>query len=460
MRLFRRSKANPADGQVNDDPFFVNLRRTEYRRLDETGNIYLDYTGGNLYPESLILAYQELLLNNVLGNPHSSNPTSRLSTELVEAARKRVIDFFNAGDYICIFTQNASGALKIVGESYPFDDATTLLMLADNHNSVNGIREFCISKGGKSTYVPVQYEDLRINEETLDAALRSLQPGKKGLFAMPGQSNVSGVKHDLSWIAKAKELGWDVLLDAAALVPTTRLDLSAVKPDFVSVSFYKIFGYPTGIGCLLMHKDVFSKMVKPWFAGGTVNYVTIAMQQKDLMEGHERFEDGTLNYAGIPAIKIGLDYISDIGMDKVNQRVMHLTHYLLKGLLELKHSNGKPVVRIFGPTDIHSRGGNILLNIFDPEGNKTHYTDVESEANKRMFSIRSGCMCNPGIDEINNCITTDELSQFFMSRDNRSDSEKSSFLGKMRGAVRISVGISTSLSDLDKFVQFIASYAK
>jgi molybdenum cofactor sulfurtransferase len=69
-------------------------------------------------------------------------------------------------------------------------------------------------------------------------------------------------------------------------------------------------------------------------------------------------------------------------------------------------------------------------------------------------------MCNPGIDEINNCITTDELSQFFMSRDNRSDSEKSSFLGKMRGAVRISVGISTSLSDLDKFVQFIASYAK
>ena len=83
------------------------------------------------------------------------------------------------------------------------------------------------------------------------------------LFAFPAQSNVSGVKHDLGWIKKAQDLGWDVLLDAAAFVPTNQLDLKEVKPDFVCVSFYKIFGYPTGIGCLMVNKEKFKKLQKP-----------------------------------------------------------------------------------------------------------------------------------------------------------------------------------------------------
>ena len=86
------------------------------------------------------------------------------------------------------------------------------------------------------------------------------------LFAFPAQSNVSGVKHDLGWAKKAKNLNWDLLLDAAAFVPTSRLDLTRVKPDYVSLSFYKIFGYPIGLGCLLIHKSKFHKLNKPWVA--------------------------------------------------------------------------------------------------------------------------------------------------------------------------------------------------
>ena len=64
------------------------------------------------------------------------------------------------------------------------------------------------------------------------------------LFAYPAQSNYTGVQHDLNWIAEAQKRGWHVLLDAAAFVPTNRLDLSVHHPDFVSLSFYKIFGIP------------------------------------------------------------------------------------------------------------------------------------------------------------------------------------------------------------------------
>ena len=131
--------------------FFENLRNVEYKRLDNNKQVYLDYTGGKLYAKSQIMEQQDLLINNILGNPHSTNPTSQLATKLVEEARQKVIDFFNAEDYFCIFTQNASGALKIVGESYPFNEKSHFLLLADNHNSVNGIRQFCLSKGGKVT---------------------------------------------------------------------------------------------------------------------------------------------------------------------------------------------------------------------------------------------------------------------------------------------------------------------
>jgi selenocysteine lyase/cysteine desulfurase len=68
------------------------------------------------------------------------------------------------------------------------------------------------------------------------------------LFAYPAQSNFTGVQHSLTWIQEAHDQGSDVLLDAAALVPCHRLDLSLWHPDFVALSFYKMFGYPTGVG--------------------------------------------------------------------------------------------------------------------------------------------------------------------------------------------------------------------
>ena len=98
------------------------LRALEYSRLDRLGHVYLDYTGGGQYAESQLCDHLALLRDGVYGNPHSNNPTSLAMTELVESARAAVLAFFNADpeEYTAIFTANASGALKLVGESYPF----------------------------------------------------------------------------------------------------------------------------------------------------------------------------------------------------------------------------------------------------------------------------------------------------------------------------------------------------
>src|SRR5215213_3568580 len=137
------------------------LRATEYGRLDARGDVYLDYTGGSLYAASQVEEHHRMLHEGVYGNPHSANPTSSAATAMVERARAAVLRHFDApeSEYACIFTPNATGAIRLVGEAYPF---TRFLATADNHNSVNGLREFARARGAATAYVPVQTPDLRV----------------------------------------------------------------------------------------------------------------------------------------------------------------------------------------------------------------------------------------------------------------------------------------------------------
>src|SRR5437868_659524 len=149
------------------------LRATEYARLDAQEQVYLDYTGGGLYAECQVRDHLELLRSHVFGNPHSTNPASQAMTTLVDLARRFVLSYFHASpdEYVVIFTPNASGALKLVGESYPFSSGGRYLLTFDNHNSVNGIREFAHAKDAAITYVPLEPPDLRVNEAHLHRLL-------------------------------------------------------------------------------------------------------------------------------------------------------------------------------------------------------------------------------------------------------------------------------------------------
>ena len=128
-----------------------------------------------------------------------------------------------------MFTANATAALKLVGESYPFEPGGRLVLTADNHNSVNGIRELARSKGAAVDYVPLAVPDCASAMRRCSRRWTG-RPGPRGLFAYPAQSNYSGVRHPLAWIDAAHERGWDVLLDASAFVPTNPLDLPAGIP--------------------------------------------------------------------------------------------------------------------------------------------------------------------------------------------------------------------------------------
>jgi molybdenum cofactor sulfurtransferase len=438
------------------------LRATEFRRLDDAGHVYLDYTGAGLYGASQVRQHLALLERDVLGNPHSENPTSRRATELSERARQHVLDFFQASadDYCVIFTGNASQALKLVGESYPFGPAGRFLLTFDNHNSVNGIREFARARGAETTYAPVVPPDLRVDAARVAAELARPGGGGPRLFAFPAQSNFSGVQHDVGWIAAGQSQGWDVLLDAAAFVPTNRLDLNRWRPDFVVMSFYKMFGYPTGVGALLARWPALSKLHRPWFAGGTITMASVGADKYHPADGAAGFEDGTVNFTNLPAVDIGLTFLERVGLDGIHARLQTLTAWLLDGLLALRHSSGTPLVTLYGPSSTEARGGTVTINLQDGEGRFIDQRAIEIRASARQISIRTGCFCNPGAGELAMGISAEEMSGCFTKLSDRITYEafRRCIDGKSSGAVRVSLGVASTFRDATAFLDFARSF--
>jgi len=439
-----------------------DLRQREFSRLDEAAHVYLDYTGGGLYSDRQIRRHADRLTGDVFGNPHSSNPTSRASTELVERARRHVLRFFNASasDYEVIFTSNASHSLKLVGESYPFEPGDKLLLTFDNHNSVNGIREYDRARGAETTYVPLDSR-MRVETELLDRYLERARPKRHNLFAFPAQSNFSGVQHPLDWIERAASRGWDVLVDAAAFVPTNRLDLGRWRPDFVALSFYKMFGYPTGVGALIARHEALAKLHRPWFAGGTIEVASVQADSYVMAHGEAAFEDGTPSYLSIPAVELGLELIESVGIDVIHERVSCLTHWLLHRLGDLRHSSGAPLVQVYGPRDCTERGGTVAMNFIDPAGGMIDHERIELAAGERQISLRAGCFCNPGAGESALGLSKGELEGCFSHAG--SDLTYEDFRGcidpsKGSGAVRVSLGMVSNLADVEAFVEFARSF--
>ena len=239
-------------------------------------------------------------------------------------------------------------------------------------------------------------------------------------------------------------------------------DLGVVKPEFVAISFYKMFGYPTGIGALLIRKAAFRKMERPWFAGGTVNFASVQGGGYYLAPNEAAFEDGTINYLNIPAIKTGLKHLEKVGIDTIRKRVHCLTGWLLNNLMSLEHSNGKPMVRIYGPTNTKMRGGTVTLNFYGPDERLLDYRRIEELANKEGISLRTGCFCNPGAGEIAEGLTTEDMMAGLNEGPNLSLPHFVQVIqhrgNKSAGAIRVSVGLATNFADVYRFMHFAAGF--
>jgi selenocysteine lyase/cysteine desulfurase len=441
-----------------DADFFASLRATELGRVDRARHAYLDWTGAALHPESLVRRHVRSLRETVLGNPHSDSVASRASTALIEHARTAVLRFLDADreEYDVCFTANASGALRLVGEAFPFEPRSELVLSADNHNSVNGIRAYA-RKAGASVRVLGLDAELRL--EGAPDALGEQPAQGPSLFAFPAQSNFSGVRHPLALIERAHELGFDVMLDAASFLPTSPLSLRECRPDFVALSLYKIVGYPPGVGALIARRDALARLRRPWFAGGTVEAVSAWDDVHVLKRDAEAFEDGTVNFLGLAAVPAALEFMEEIGMARVGRHVATLGDELRERLGALRHKNGAPVVALYGAAGA-DRGATLAFNVLDASGAVVPYWRVEERARERGVSLRGGCFCNPGAAERALGIDAAALAACLRTVRERglefSHAWLAECLGMPVGALRMSLGYGSTAADVARGVDVIA----
>ncbi|KAF4122972.1 molybdenum cofactor sulfurtransferase [Geosmithia morbida] len=463
------------------------IRDTDYSYLDRQSHVYLDYAGAGLAAASQVRSHADRLTSLIAGNPHSASPSSAVSNDAMAEARSRVLRFFNAdpGEYSVIFTANATGAARLVGEAYPFTRGSRLVLTADNHNSINGLRCFAAKARAPTVYVPADPVDLRTDTGAVAAALSSssspfkkvnfscfpllsrkmnrsgrgsrskTSPARK-LFAYPAQSNFSGVRHPLSWVRMAQDQGYDVLLDAAAYVTTARLDLSVVKPDYATVSWYKLFGFPTGVGCLIARRDSLAGLDRPWFSGGTVRAATVGVQWVEPAADEAAFEDGTPNFLSLADVHYGIDWLDrEVGLDVLATRVRCLTGWFLDRLRALRHSDGSPMAVVYGPVDTVDRGGTVAFNLVDAAGRVVDQRIVGPESAAVNISIRTGCFCNPGAGETALGIGRDAILRLSETRGLSFDSIVKTLDQPFIGALRVSFGVASNAADVDMFLQFV-----
>lgn len=259
-------------GYPNAPKRIDDIRASEFKRLN--GLVYLDHAGATLYSELQMGAIFKDLTTNVYGNPHSQSDSSSATSDIIREARQQVLDYFKASpkEYKCIFTSGATGALKLVGECFPWSSQSNFMYTMENHNSVLGIREYALSKGAAAFAIEIEEaaDSIKVLQHSIqrrgDASSKEEEAigTTYNLFAFPSECNFSGVRYSVDLFKNIKENSarseglpvdkghWMVLIDAAKGCTTKPPDLSKYCADFVVISFYKLFGYPTGLGALIV----------------------------------------------------------------------------------------------------------------------------------------------------------------------------------------------------------------
>ncbi|KAI8471501.1 MAG: pyridoxal phosphate-dependent transferase [Monoraphidium minutum] len=436
---------------------------------------YLDYTGSSVYANSQLRAVFRDLRGHLFGNPHSANPSSALAGERVEAARDAVLSFFNAdpAEYQVVFTRSATDALKTVGETFPWGPGSEFAYLQENHNSVLGVREYAREAGGRC----VRAGQLRRwalpprgkGPEVERPGQREGHMGTRGvqcLFAFPAEDNFAGVKYPLSWITAVQAKStprrrWRVLLDAAAYVPTQPLDLRAVRPDFVSLSFYKarIFGYPTGLGALI---------VRTFWGGGSVSLATSHSDFRVLKcRPSDMLEDGTVAFLDIASLTHGFNLLAGLGgVTAVQAHVEALRVWTYDSLASLLHANGRGVVALFGkhhlPDAAAVQGAVFNFALIKPDGSLFSYKGFETAAAGAGLHVRTGSECNPGACYNYLGVQESEVAALAGSKEGCHDDVEYTTVcvDVPLGSVRASLGYLSTWEDCHALVSFIEKHYK
>jgi molybdenum cofactor sulfurtransferase len=358
-------------------------------------------------------------------------PENESDTNLTETARRSLLDFLSASPdlYSVVFVASATQALKLVGESYPWTSDSKFIYTRVNHNSVLGIRKYAIANDATFHVIDSSHEI--IEDDT-------------ALYALPLEDNFAGTIIPLSEMRRITDSPRiTVLADAAAYLPTNRLNLTDTPFHACALSFYKIFGFPN-FGALVIRKDFERRLVKRTFT--------------DLTSSDRRLlEDQPIPIESIKAVIIGFESIKAIGIDRISRYVWRLTRRLYLGIAALKHSTDQIAAEIYGNHELNDsglQGGVVAFNLKNLRGLYIGYAEVVKRASQAQFHLRGGCHCNPGACFESMKLSEDVVQVYFDNKTTCGDNNDIVH-GVPLGSVRASIGWATTEEDIDNFHKWL-----
>ncbi|KAL2199935.1 pyridoxal phosphate-dependent transferase [Corynascus similis CBS 632.67] len=491
------------------------IRQEEYPHMNQ--GTYLDHGGATVPALATLHRTTALLSRDLYGNPHSANRPAARSTAAIETVRSAALAFLGAdpAHFDLVFTANATAAIKLVGDAFRDigeDNGNGASgggfwygYHREAHTSLVGVRELVGPAGAHHCFVAGDDEveawldgKIEVRGDNCGAAPGSGSRSRLSLMAWPGQSNLTGRRLPTArWAGRVRENGrrrgvaaaaWRdtyTLLDAAALAMTSGLggvfaDPEAA-PDFVCVSFYKIFGFPD-LGGLVVRKDSGHILtLRKYFGGGTVSMVSAVGAAWHVSKGsnvgtggatgeghggalHEALEDGTLPFHSILALGEAIDVHTELygSMRNISAYTTALMKRMYRGMRALRYGNGQPLCKVYeedskgsGFGDAQRQGSTVAFNVFRADGCYEPYDVVESLANDRRIYVRSGGICCPG-----GMFTALQYEPWQLRRARSAGHHcGAGGIGLINelptGVVRASLGAMSTVEDVDRFLGFL-----
>lgn len=347
------------------------------RKVNGYPLVYFDNAATSQTPQQVIDAIVDYYSNYNANIHRGVHSLSQEATDKYEGARKKIQEHFNAAhSYEIIFTSGTTHGINLIASGFASElkEGDEIMVSAlEHHSNIVPWQMLCEKSGAKLKVIPMDQ-----NGELIYSEFDRLLTEKTKMVFVNHVSNALGTVNDIKYIIdKAHELSAAVLIDGAQAAPHIKADVQALDVDFYVASAHKMCG-PTGVG-VLYGKEKWLKKLPPYQGGGEM-IATVSFEKTTYADLPHKFEAGTPNICGGIAFGAALDYMNQIGFDKIAEYEHQLLEYSTKKLLGIEG------IKIYGLAK--EKTAVISFNI---EG--IHPYDIGTIVDKLGIAVRTGHHC-------------------------------------------------------------------
>ena len=394
------------------------MRQADFPILNELVHgrklVYLDNAATTQKPQvvldAIVEAYSRWNANVHRGVHH----LSQVATQKHEEARKKVAGLIHAqSEEEIIFTKGTTDSINMLaysfGEAMVHEGDEIIVTQLEHHSNIVPWQMLCERKKAVLKVIPLR-EDLSLDIE----AFKGLLSEKTRLVSVAQVSNVLGIINPIEEIIRlAHEQNIPVCVDGAQSVPHLAVDVQQLDCDFLVFSAHKMYG-PTGLGVLYGKKEWLDQLPPAEGGGEMIEHVSFEQTTYNVLP--YKFEAGTPNYVGSYAFGKAIDYLQEIGLERIASHEHSLSQYLEQQLAQI------PNVRVYA--EGAPKAGAVSFNVYRADGSLIHPFDVGVLLDRQGVAVRTGHHCaEPLIDHL-----------------------------QVPGTVRASVAMYSTEADIDAFI--------